>query len=80
MGFSEDHGVVRRIDRPTRQIFLEDGRSYVVVRGIDLAKFEAGEHVAVRIEDENGKPVVIKMIKGDRFPATPLQTQRSRPF
>jgi hypothetical protein len=36
-------GIVRSIDRSTRQVLLEDGKSYTIARGIDLAKFTAGE-------------------------------------
>jgi hypothetical protein len=72
------NGVVQRIDRSTRKIFLTDGRTYTVVRGIDLAKFGPGEHVALRTEGNRDREVVIKMIKGDAFPFVPLDAPKQQ--
>ena len=68
-------GIVRSIDRSTRQVLLEDGKSYTIARGIDLAKFTAGELVTLHSEDLKGKPIITKMGKGD----VDLSTPKARP-
>ena len=70
-------GTIRSLDRGTREIVLDDGKSFPVVRGINLAKFKEGDRVVLHTETQKGKEFIMKMSKGDRFVA-PVPKARSR--
>ena len=59
----EFDAVIGSIDWTTRQIVLDDGKTYLVQRGINLAKFKAGDQVTLESEDERGKVLVTKLTK-----------------
>jgi Protein of unknown function (DUF1344) len=71
-------GVVRSIDRSTRQILLEDGKSYTIARGIDLAKFAADERVTLHSENQKGKEIVTKLRKGNVDLSIPKARRNAR--
>jgi hypothetical protein len=70
-------GTIRSLDRGTRELVLDDGKIFPVVRGINLAKFREGDHVILHTETQNGKEIIMKMSKGDRF-VMPVPKVRSR--
>jgi hypothetical protein len=69
-------GNIRSIDISTRQVVLDDGNTYSVRRGIDLAKFTIGEKVTLHTEDENGREIVTKVTKGEFVPPSPKLSGR----
>jgi Cu/Ag efflux protein CusF len=75
--WSDVSGTIRSIDVSTRQVDLDNGRTYYVQRGINLAKFKAGDRVTLRTEDEHGKQTVTKLKEGENSIA-PVTKQRSR--
>jgi hypothetical protein len=81
LGWTDHHsGIIRSIDWPTRQVVLDDGATYTVRRGINLAKFAIGEKVTLRTEDENGTEIVTTVTKGEYVPPQPKQSGRNRKF
>ncbi|HYM18556.1 MAG TPA: hypothetical protein VEU06_08340 [Micropepsaceae bacterium] len=82
LAFASDHvlGTVKSVDVFARIVVLEDGASYPVLRGIDLAKFKTGDKVVLETADRKGTTTIIKLSKGDRVPIMlPNQpTNRSR--
>jgi hypothetical protein len=81
LGWIDHHsGIIRSIDRPTRQVVLDDGATYTVRRGINLAKFTIGEKVTLHMEEENGTEIVTNVTKGDYVPPQPKQSGRNRTF
>ena len=75
--WSDTSGTIRSLDRAAREIVLADGKILPVVRGINLAKFNEGDHVVLHTEDENGKEVITRMTKGDG-PVMPAPKIHSR--
>jgi Cu/Ag efflux protein CusF len=73
-------GVIGSVDWTIRQIVLVDGATYTIRRGIDLAKFKAGDKVTLRTEDVNGKNIVTKLTKGDPPAATLPPERKSRTY
>ena len=67
---ANDHhlGVIKSLDVFARQVVLEDGATYPVVRGINLGKFKPGDKVVLETEDRKGTETVTKLAKGDRIP------------
>ncbi len=61
-------GTVKSIDVFARQIVLENGEAYPVLRGINLAKFKAGDKIVLATEDRKGTRTIVKLSKGDRIP------------
>jgi hypothetical protein len=71
--------VIGSIDWTTRQIVLADGTTYSVQRGINLAKFKAGDNVTLESKDEHGKTIVTKMTKaGETVDRTKKRSSRNR--
>ena len=68
--FASEHvlGTVKSVDVFARMVVLEDGASYPVRAGIDLAKFKAGDKVVLETADRKGTTTIIKLSKGDRVP------------
>ena len=64
---------LKYLDIASRDIALDDGQTYYVMRGIDLGKFAVGDRVTVHVEDRNGRQMVTKLFKG-RTPRRPCQT------
>ena len=77
LAWSDVSGTIKSIDVSTRQIDIDNGRTYYVQRGVNLAKFKAGDKVTLRTEDEHGKPMVTKLKEGENSIA-PVAKQRSR--
>jgi|SRR5882672_3931456 len=75
--WSDFSGTIKNIDVSTRQIDLDNGRTYYVQRGINLAKFKAGDKVTIRTEEEHGKPMVTMLKQGENSIA-PVAKQSSR--
>jgi hypothetical protein len=75
--WNDPSGIVRSIDISTRQVVLDDGNTYSVRRGINLAKFRAGDKVTLHTEDDNGREIVTKVTKGEFVPARPKLSGRS---
>ena len=73
-------GTIESIDIPARQVVLDDGSTYFVRRGINLAKFAVGDKVTLHMEDENGKRMVTKLTKGEFVPPGLKQSSRRRGF
>jgi hypothetical protein len=65
-----DHhlGVIKSLDVFARQVVLEDGTAYPVVRGINLGRFKPGDKVVLETEDRKGMETVTKLGKGERIP------------
>jgi hypothetical protein len=61
-------GTVKTVDVFARTVVLEDGASYPVLRGINLAKFKAGDKVVLETEDRKGTRTIVKLSKGERVP------------
>jgi hypothetical protein len=61
-------GTIKSIDIFGRQVVLENGAAYPVVRGINLAKFKPGDKVVLETDDRKGTQTIIKLAKGDRIP------------
>jgi Cu/Ag efflux protein CusF len=77
----EFDAVIGSIDWTTRQIILTDGKTYSVQRGINLAKFKAGDNVTLESEDERGKIIVTKMTKaGETVDRSKKRSARNRVF
>jgi hypothetical protein len=73
--------VIGSIDWTTRQIVASDGKKYSVQRGINLAKFKAGDNVTLESNDERGKIIVTKITKaGETVVKTKKRSSRSRAF
>ena len=70
-------GTIRSLDRGMRELVLDDGKKFSVIRGINLAKFREGDHVVLHTETQKGQEVIVKMSKGDRF-VPPVPKTRSR--
>jgi len=66
-------GVIASLDWSIRKIVLDDGVTYTVARGINLAKFKIGDKVTLEIDDE--KKIVMKLTMADQLPP-PLQMKR----
>ena len=75
--WSDTIGTIRSLDRTTRELVLADGMIFPVARGINLAKFNEGDHVVLHTEAEKGKEMITRMTKGDR-PAMPAPRTHSR--
>ena len=75
--WSDTTGTIRSLDRGTREVVLDDGKIFPVVRGINLAKFKEGDHVVLHTETQNGKETIVKMSIGDRI-VVPAPKARSR--
>src|SRR5882672_9953253 len=63
--WSDFSGTIKSIDLSTRQIDLDNGRTYYVQRGINLAKFKVGDKVALHTEEQLGKQMVTKLKQGE---------------
>jgi hypothetical protein len=63
--WSDASGTIRSLDRATRELVLADGKIFPVARGINLAKFNEGDHVVLHTETEKGKEIIIRMTKAD---------------
>ena len=66
--WSDTKGTIRSLDRATRELVLADGKIFPIVRGINLAKFNEGDHVVLHTETEKGKEIITRMTKGDVMP------------
>jgi Cu/Ag efflux protein CusF len=56
-------GTIEKINISARDITLDDGKTFSVERGINLAKFKAGDKVQLHIENRNGMKMVAKLTK-----------------
>ena len=65
LAWSDASGIIRSVDRETRELVLANGKTFPVVRGINLAKFNEGDHVVIHTESDKGREIVTKMTKGD---------------
>jgi hypothetical protein len=75
----EFDAVIASIDWTTRHIVLTDGNAYSVQRGINLAKFKAGDNVTLESKDEAGKIIVTKMTKaGETVDRIKKRSSRNR--
>jgi Cu/Ag efflux protein CusF len=63
--WSDFSGTIKSLDVSTRQIDLDNGRTYYVQRGINLAKFKVGDKVALHTEEQLGKQMVTKLKQGE---------------
>ena len=70
LAFASDNalGTIKSIDVFARQVVLENGEAYPVVRGINLGRFKPGDKVVLQTEDRKGAPTIVKLSKGDRIP------------
>ena len=75
--WSDTSGTIRSLDRAARELVLADGKILPVIRGINLAKFNEGDHVVLHTETEKGKEIITRMTKGDR-PVMPAPRIPSR--
>ena len=75
--WSDTSGTIRSLDKGTRELVLTDGELFPVARGINLAKFNEGDHVVLHTETEKGKEIITKMTKGDE-PVVPAPKTHSR--
>ena len=75
--WSDTSGTIRTLDRTTRELVLADGKIFPVVRGINLAKFNEGDHVVLHTETEKGKEIITRMTKGYGlvFPAPKIHSR-----
>src|SRR6476660_8710692 len=64
--WSDTSGTIRSLDRTTRELVLADGMIFLVSRGINLAKFNEGDHIVLHTETEKGKELITRITKGDR--------------
>jgi len=65
LAWSDTTGTIRSVDRTAREVVFADGKILPIVRGINLAKFNEGDHVVLHTETEKGKEIITKMTKGD---------------
>ena len=63
--WSDFSGTITSIDVSSRQIDLDNGRTFYVQRGINLAKFKAGDKVTLHAEERLGKQMVTKLKQGE---------------
>jgi Cu/Ag efflux protein CusF len=63
--WSDFSGTITSIDVSSRQIDLDNGRTFYVQRGINLAKFKAGDKVSLHTEEQLGKQMVTKLKQGE---------------
>jgi Cu/Ag efflux protein CusF len=79
--WSDFSGTIKSVDASTRQIDLDNGRTYYVQRGINLAKFKAGDKVALHTEEQLGKRMVTKLKQGENsIPPVAKQPSRHRGY
>ena len=75
--WSDASGTIRSLDRVARELVLADGKTFPVARGINLAKFNEGDHVVLHTETEKGKEIIIRLKKADGL-VMPAPAIRSR--
>jgi hypothetical protein len=70
---------IKSVDVFARTIVVENGTSYPVVRGINLAKFKAGDKVVLETDDRKGTRTIVKLGKGDHVPILLPNQPTNRP-
>lgn len=58
-------GTVTTINRNTREIVLDSGRTYTLQTNVSLTDLAAGDKVTVNTEIQNGRHVVNEVTKDD---------------